>query len=461
MVTFTLDQVLTATHGQLLVSGAGRFTSVSTDTRSLQPGALFIALRGERFDGHAYLEEARARGAAGALIQDAVPGICRRHTAVGDWSVIEVTDSLYALGQLAQAHRQRFRLPVIGITGSAGKTTTKEMTAAILETRRTVLKTAGNFNNEIGLPLTLCQLDETHQAAVVEFGMRGLGQIGYLTAIARPNVGVITNIGLTHLELLGSQEAIALAKAEILDQMQATSTAILPGDDGYFPLLREHARGPIVTVGEGDGNDVHPSDLSMNEEGCLHFTLHTPQGAFPLQLGAPGRHQVWNALAASAAALAVGATPEEIMQGLAAYQGSTGRMRVLRAPAGYTVVDDTYNANPAAMQATLHYLAETAGRHKLAILGDMRELGPAARDLHQEIGRYAADLGIDALFAVGELGQEYVAAANARGMHAAWFPSNAEAAATARALLEPGDIVLVKGSRAMKMEEIVSELVGE
>lgn len=459
MALLTLEQVLAATSGQLLVSGpAIRFSGVSTDTRTLQPGDLFVAIRGERFNGHEFLDAAKQAGASGALIQEAIPGVRRRVTVPGPWTLIEVTDTLYALGQLARAHRRRFRIPVIGITGSAGKTTTKEMLAAILACNRSVLKSQGNFNNEIGMPLTLLGLDEAHQAAVLEFGMRGRGQIGYLAALALPTVGVITNIGLTHLELLGSPEEIALAKAELLDQMSEKALAILPGDDAFLPLLRDHARGPVITFGLAEGCDVWASDACLGDDGGMRARLHTPSEEIAIQLGAPGRHQLLNGLAAAAAALAVGATADDVRAGLAGYRPTSGRMYTCRALRGFLVVDDTYNANPAAMRATLDFLAEVPGGRKAAILGDMRELGPDARALHREIGRYAEELGIDLLLAVGELGREYVTGAGE--VHAHWCDSNAAAAAAALAWLAPGDVVLVKGSRAMQMEEIARALQG-
>ncbi|MHB0937517.1 MAG: UDP-N-acetylmuramoyl-tripeptide--D-alanyl-D-alanine ligase [Armatimonadota bacterium] len=459
MAVFSVREVLLATRGQVRMSGpAVAFTGVSTDTRTLQPGELFVAIRGERFDGHAFLEQAKAMGAAGVLVEDTVPGTHRGEPKFGDWHVIEVTDTLYALGQLAQHHRRRFRIPVVGITGSAGKTTTKEMTAAILEQGHTVLKSQGNFNNEIGLPLTLFTLDDSHKAAVLEFGMRGRGQIGYLAAVARPTVGIITNIGITHLELLGSQEQIALAKAELLDEMPATGVAVLPARDDFFPLLREHAKGTVVTVGDTPDCDYRISDMALADGGCARFTLHGPELELPIALSAPGHHQVWNALAAAAAALTAGAKPEDVQAGLAAYQPLKGRMQAVRAPGGFTVIDDTYNANPTAMRATLEFLAQVPGNRKMAILGDMLELGPSEHEIHREIGRYAASLGIDALIAIGELGKEYAAGA---GDTAQWFPAHASAAAAALALLQPGDVVLIKGSRGMRMELVVERLVAE
>jgi len=457
MATFTLREVLLATGGQLRMNGpAAEFAGVSTDTRALRRGELFVAIRGERFDGHAFLEQARANGAAGALVEQSVKGAHRGETRFGEWHVIEVTDTQYALGQLARHHRRRFRIPVVGVTGSAGKTTTKEMIASILAQGRAVLKSQGNFNNEIGLPLTLFTLDETHQAAVLEFGMRGRGQIGYLAAIARPTVGVITNIGLTHLELLGSQQEIALAKAELLDEMAPSGIAVLPAGDAFYPLLREHAKGAVVRVGDTSECEYRISDAALGEGGCAHFLLHGPDLILPVQLSAPGHHQAWNALAAAAAALTAGAAPDEVQAGLAAYQPLKGRMQAVRAPGGFTIIDDTYNANPAAMRATLEFLRQAPGGRKVAILGDMLELGSAAPDIHREIGRYAMSLGIDALLALGELGKEYVA--GAADSRAQWFPAHAAAVAAARSALGPGDVVLVKGSRGMRMELVVERL---
>ena len=457
---FSLEHILAATSGLLLVSGPTQFNGVSTDTRTLQAGDLYVALHGERMNGHTFLTLAREKGAAGAIIDEAVPGIRPRHTTPGEWSVIEVTDTLYALGQLSAFHRRRFgAVPIIGITGSAGKTTTKEMTAAILEGVGAVLRSPGNFNNEIGMPLTLLALTRAHQSAVLEFGMRGRGQIGYLAALARPSIGVITNVGLTHLELLGTQQEIALAKAELLDEMSSNSTAILPHNDEFSPLLREHAPGTVLTFGDSGDADFRASDIMLGDDGCARFQLHYHLQTLPIVLGAPGRHQIMNALAAAAAAMTAGAGEEAVVRGLAGYAPEKGRMRSLRAPRGYTVIDDTYNANPAAVRATLEFIAELPGARKIAILGDMRELGAAARAIHQDIGRYAIEVGVDALLAVGELGQEYIA--GAADSRAQWYPDNATLAQAIFPELRAGDVVLVKGSRAMNMEEVVESLLAE
>ncbi|MEI7833538.1 MAG: UDP-N-acetylmuramoyl-tripeptide--D-alanyl-D-alanine ligase, partial [bacterium] len=330
---------------------------------------------------------------------------------------------------------------------------------AILGVRHTVVKTPGNYNNEIGMPLTLMQLDEHTETAVVEFGMRGPGQIGYLAALALPTVGVITNIGSSHLELLGTREDIARAKAELLEGMPQNSTVILPGEDDFFEMLRDSARGPIVTVGESPDFDLWASDVTLGDTGNACFTMHFRGHALPIVLAVPGRHQVNNALSAAAAALAAGGEVEDIAIGLAGYTGIDGRMQTHKAPRGFTIVDDTYNAHPAAVRATLDHLAEIPGNAKMAILGDMRELGPDAADLHRELGAYAMEKKIDHLFAIGELGREYIDGANSP--NAQWFPDHNSAVQAALEILQPGDIVLVKGSRAMKMEEIVRGLMAE
>jgi UDP-N-acetylmuramoyl-tripeptide--D-alanyl-D-alanine ligase len=455
MPTFLPNEVHAAISGQILLQGPQpAFTGVSTDTRAIQPGDLFFAIRGERFNGHDHLEIARERGAAGAVVCEDVPGVRPRHSVPGPWHLFEVTDTLYAYGQLAHAYRRRFRIPIIGITGSAGKTTTKEMTAAILAQGRTVLKSELNYNNEIGVPRTLFELYETHQAAVLEFGMRGPGQIGYLAGIARPNIGLITNVGLTHVELLGSREAIALAKAELLDVMSPRALALLPAGDPCYPLLREHARGQVMTFGEDPTCDLWTDDLAIDDTGCARMTMHWRDTAIPVALTVPGRHQAWNALAAALAALAAGARPEHVTDGLSSYAPIVGRMQVHRAPGGFTVIDDTYNANPDAMRATLRCLAEMPGRRKVAILGDMLELGAHAEDEHRAIGALAAELGIDAVHAVGELARGYLTDARAH-----WHPDPTAAAAAARDEIEEGDVVLVKGSRSMHMEAAVAALV--
>jgi UDP-N-acetylmuramoyl-tripeptide--D-alanyl-D-alanine ligase len=444
------------------------FRGVSTDTRSLAPGALFVALRGERFDGHDFVAEAFTRGAAGALVSTEVD-------AAGP--LVIVPDTLLALGALAAAHRAALSPKVIAITGSTGKTTTKEMIAAILCQGWRTARTPGNYNNEIGVPLALLELDGTYQAAVIELAMRGRGQITQLARMARPQVGVITNVGLSHLELLGSREAIAEAKAELLTDLPEDGAAVLNADDAFFSLLVERSPCRVVSFGQRFDSavaqarapssgalpaspDVAVDEVRVNADGSTEFRLRARWGEHHIALSVGGRHHALNAAAAAAAAIAAGADPAWVAPGLASFAGAEKRSRIVAAPAGFTVIDDSYNAAPDSMRAALELLADLPGNRKIAVLGDMRELGPMAAEWHREVGELAAEMGVTALVTVGELGR-FIAAgarAGAAGADVMEASDNAAAAAAVAARAEPGDVVLVKGSRAMAMEEIVERL---
>jgi UDP-N-acetylmuramoyl-tripeptide--D-alanyl-D-alanine ligase len=335
------------------------------------------------------------------------------------------------------------------------------MLAGILSQGWKTARTPGNYNNEVGVPLALLELDATHQAAVVELAMRGVGQIGYLARMAQPQVGVITNIGLSHLELLGSKAAIAEAKAELLAALPESGVAVLNREDEFFDYLRGRSPCRVVTFGRDERADVRADRVAMRGDGSVEFALRGWWGEDRLVVPAAGRHHALNAAAAAAAAMAAGAEAAWIEPGLAAFEGTEMRSRILRAPSGVTVIDDCYNAAPDSMRVALELLADLPGRDKWALLGDMKELGPLSPDWHRELGELAAELGVTGLIALGELGH-YIA----EGARTA-LPSenvleaadNAEAAAIAADLLAAGDIVLVKGSRAMKMEEVVERLL--
>jgi UDP-N-acetylmuramoyl-tripeptide--D-alanyl-D-alanine ligase len=448
----TAEQVLTATGGTVIAGAPPvEFSGVSTDSRTVSPGALFVALRGERHDGHAFAGEALRRGAAAALVSRPLVG------AAG--CLILVPDTLQALGQLAAAHRAQFALPVIAVTGSTGKTTTKEMTAAILQRRGRALRTEENFNNEIGVPMSLLGLDRDTDFAVIELAMRGAGQIAYLARIARPGIGVITNIGPSHLELLGSLEAVAAAKAELLEALPPDGTAVVNADDAYADLLRGKSAARVVTFGVERRADVRAHDVTQDDRAAARFRLVAPAGEIAVALGVPGRANVHNALAAAAAALAAGAALEDVAGGLARIAPGRHRLEIIEAARGFTIVDDCYNASPASVAMALEVLAALPGRRKFAALGDMRELGPAAEPFHREIGEQAARLGLERLITVGQLGRAIAEGAQAAlGERAEWQPDNDRAAERLLALLGPGDVVLVKGSRAMGMEAIVRRL---
>ncbi len=453
MPELSRDMVLAATGGRPV----GRelpavLCGVSTDTRSLQSGALFVALKGERFDAHDFVPEALERGAGAALVSREIesPG-----------PLLLVPDTLAAFGTLAAAHRAMLGARVVAVTGSTGKTTTKEMIAAVLSQDWKTGKTPGNYNNEIGVPLALLELDSSYEAAVVELAMRGRGQIGYLARMARPEVGVVTNIGLSHLELLGSREAIAEAKAELLSGLPDSGTAVLNADDDFFSFLRERSPARVISFGYGSEADVRAVQVTVREDGGTEFALTGDHGEVRVSLRAPGRHHALNAAAAAAAAFSLGAKPERVASGLEAFEGAEMRSRTARAPGGYVVIDDCYNAAPDSMRVALELLADLPGKRKWAVLGDMKELGPLAPEWHREVGELAAAMGVTGLITLGQLGH-YIAEGG-RGASSLEYvseaASNEEAAGLLKQRVSAGDVVLVKGSRAMEMEHIVSALM--
>lgn len=443
---FTVAEILTVTGGRLLSgSPAAPVLGFAYDSRQVKPGDCFVAMVGERVDGHAYAKGAAERGATVLL--------CGRPVEAPGTSVILVDDPLQALGQLGRAFRDRFALPVVGVTGSVGKTTTKEMVAAALSGRYDVFRSAGNLNSEVGLPITLMELTAEHQVAVLEMGMRALGEISYLCSIARPVVGVVTNVGTSHLELLGTQANIALAKGELPRSLPPEGAAVLNWDDPLVRQMETPAQRWYYGL-EAAGPERYVTARGIEREGEVgqRFTLVTPVGQVAVSLGAPGRHLVLNACAAAAASLHLGLSLEQIAAGLATYQPSGARMRILRA-GSIRILDDTYNAAPVSVIAALQTGRDLAGSGRLiACLGDMYELGSSAVTAHQSVGAAAARLA-DHVVAVGELAREIAGGA---GPKASYFPAKGEAIEHLRALLQPNDTLLVKGSRGMQMEEIVA-----
>lgn len=424
------------------------FSGVSTDTRSLKTGELFVALHGPRYDGHDYLDEAARRGAAAALVERPAEASLPR---------LRVADTLGALGAMARAWRNRFELPVLAVTGSYGKTTVKEMVAAIAASRGEVLATLGNLNNEIGLPLTLFRLDRQHRTAVLELGANHAGEIARLTAIGRPSVGIVTAAGPVHLEGFGSLEGVALAKGELFAGLPEDGVAILNCDDPCAPLWRKLA-GARRSVGFGlsAGAEFRAEGIaqSLDPGGpLLEFRLLMPAGTAEVRLALAGRHNVLNALAAAAATWAAGFSLEEIVAGLAHVKGSKGRMSLQKSRLGALIIDDSYNANPAALQAALDYATALPGVTWLA-LGDMLELGSESAELHAAAGRYAREHGVERLYACGP---EAAAAAEAFGEGRHYSDTGALAEALAGEL-HAGVNLLVKGSRSMHMEKVVAQL---
>jgi UDP-N-acetylmuramoyl-tripeptide--D-alanyl-D-alanine ligase len=431
-----------------LHGAAVRFTGVTTDSRAVAAGDLFVALVGERFDGHQHVAEALERGACAAITSHEV-------SAELPIPQVVVPDTRRALGRLAAHWRQRFALPLVAITGSNGKTTVKEMLAGILAehcgARDAVLATVGNLNNDIGMPLTLLRLNERHRYAVIEMGMNHAGEIDYLTHLARPTVAVVNNAQRAHVGLLGSLRAIAAAKGEIYGGLGASGIAVVNLDDpsaaGWLAL---NARRRVVTFGLGAGADVR----ATRRDGAWQFG--TPAGSFAVALQVAGEHNVRNALAACAAALALGIAPAALRAGLAGFAGVAGRLQRRVGPSGAVVIDDSYNANPESMQAALAVLAAAPGRRVL-VMGDMGELGAGAAAMHAEVGSLARAAGIDALLALGDESRHAVAAFGAGGAH---FADAQALIAAAREEARRGATILVKGSRFMGMERIADALAG-
>jgi len=448
MAAFTVSEVCLATNGKARGSAYGEFTGICTDTRTVASGDLFIPLVGENFDGHDFIDQAVKNGAMGIISS-------RSEISVpANIMVIVVADTLLALQDLARFHRRRFSIPIVAITGSNGKTTTKDMTAAIVASQLNVLKTEANYNNEIGLSLTLLQLTAQHKVAVVEMGMRGKGQIHQLASIALPTVAVITNVGETHIELLGSIEEIAAAKAELLQFIPENGLIILNADDHYVQEMTKQVKSRLTLFGLQQG-DVRADQIQASPQG-MHFTCHCAQGNFSADIPTVGKHNVYNALAAIAVGLEVGLNFENIRAGLSNFNASPMRLHV-EALGDYIVINDAYNASPMSMSAAIDTLVEVAENRKVAVLGDMLELGHIKVEAHRQIGEKLAKCHVDIVVTVGELARHIAEAASDHGIVNAIACNSHDAASSAlKKLIKPGDTILIKGSRGMKMENMMN-----
>lgn len=451
---FSVDEISQAVSGNVCSVGAEVFSGISTDTRKVKDGDLFVALVGETFDGHQFVEQAFERGAVGAIVSKDVP-------AVEGKTIIRVGDTILAYQNVARLYRERFDRPFIAITGSNGKTTTKDMVASVLEHRYAICKTQANFNNEIGLPFTLLSMKADDEAAVVEMGMRGLGQIAQLTRIAHPTIGVVTNVGETHMEILGSIDNIALAKSELPKALAARGVAILNGDDERVRKMADMTRAQVVLFGiDGEGLDVRAKDIAKCAGGTS-FICCTADGEKEMTVPAFGRHNVQNALAAIAVGRVLGMTLDEIAQGLAAFVPSGMRFAVQRV-GDYTFINDAYNASPRSTAGAIDNLAEVADGRKIVVFGDMLELGDITEDAHRGIGRKVAEKGVDAIFTYGSLASLAAEEAKMCGVGTAVAcDSHEEIVEQLKTYLEAGDTVLVKGSRGMKMETVIKLIASE
>lgn len=441
-----LSEIAQATGGRVIGEDV-LVHAVGTDSRKLEAGQLFIALKGERFDGHEYAESVLKQGAAAVLVS----------RDVGAVPAVLVEDTRLALGQLAAWWRAKFSIPVAAITGSNGKTSVKEMLAAILRAAANeddaVLATQGNLNNDIGLPLTLLRLREHHRYAVVEMGMNHAGEISYLTRIGRPDVALINNATSAHLGGLGSVEGVAKAKGEIFEGLGDSGVAVINADDAYAGLWQSLAgQHRIVRFGLNAGADV-TAGYALHANGS-DLQLHTPAGERALRLPVPGLHNTRNALAATAVALTMGVPLEAVVEGLAGFAGVKGRLQRKPGRHGAVLIDDTYNANPASMRAAIDVLASQSGK-RLLVMGDMGELGENEAALHAELGAYAKAAGVDGLYALGNLAAK---AAETYGQGASCHDTVEGLAGALSPSLDATTTVLIKGSRFMRMERVVELL---
>lgn len=449
-----LSDIAQWSGGHLIQGDPGvSVTDVCTDTRTLKAGDLFIALRGENFDAHTFVAEAARRGASAVLVEEAPAGL------PPTTAVILVSDTLQALQALAAAYRRSLSIKVVCITGSNGKTSTKDLVASILSQRMSVTKTDGNLNNHIGLPLTLLRANASHAVQVAEIGMNHPGEIAPLAAIAQPDVAVITNVGVAHIEFMGSRENIALEKGMLAEAVGKNGYVILCADDDQTPGISKRTRAKVITAGLSSG-DIHATDLEPLSNGTK-FRLHAAGQSVSAELPVPGEHMVRNALLACAAGLHFGLTLEECAAGLRGLQLTKGRL-TQKEVGGIRILDDTYNANPDSMSAALVTLARmpTDGR-RIAVLGRMGELGQEAERGHRRVGEVAGREHIPCLITVGEEARWTADSAESTGVAEVVRTATVEdATAALRRLARPGDIVLVKGSRSSRMERIVQAMEG-
>lgn len=446
----TLREVARVVGGVL--KGEDRpFGCVSTDSRTLKPGALFVALRGPNFDGTAFVQAAATQGAIGALVEREIPGALPQ---------VVVADSLRALQELGRSWRADFALPVVAVAGSNGKTTAKEMTAAILSRTGLCMATRGNLNNHIGVPVTLMRLESAHRSAVIEMGANRVGDVAELMRLAQPSVGLITNAGAEHLEGFGDLDGVAKGEGETVSCLKPDGTAVINADDAYAGYWRGVSGATrVVTFGVSAHADFAARNLIQaieKGEFATRFTLLCPLGERAIMLKAGGAHNVGNALAAAAAAAAAGASLEDIASGLADFRAVSGRLQLKPGARGSWIIDDSYNANPSSVRAGLDVLRSLAGVTWL-VLGDMAELGESSQDSHAHIGSYARDCGIKRLFALGPLSTRAVETFGSGGE---WFADADSLTRRLQAELSAGVTVLIKGSRINRLERVVQALTG-
>ncbi len=426
---------------------------VSSDSRKIEQGDLFVPIKGERVDGHDFILTAFEKGAVCSFSE-------KEMTPPEGKYVILVEDVQKALLELAEYYLTFFDIPIVGITGSVGKTTTKDMIASVLMQKYHTLKTEGNYNTNIGLPLMVFRIDKEHEVAVLEMGMNSFGEIHNLSKVTKPDIAVITNIGVAHIEMLGSREGILKAKSEIFDYMTPEGVAILNGDNDMLQTLNGKISQNIVWYGIENKNGIYADGIRIEGLENTRCILHTPKGELELLIPVPGMHMVQNALAAASVGLQMGLSLEEIKKGIETFTMTKMRMGIEHTKRGITIINDVYNANPVSMKASLDVLASAAGR-KVCILGDMGELGLHGEQMHQEVGEYAAEKGIDIIISIGELSKSLHQGAIRLGAKNVYhYDTQEDFWSEGLSMLSSGDVVLVKGSRSRGLEKTVEKIQG-
>ena len=456
MEALRIKDILEAVDGQLLGDFADleqTVTIVDTDSRDIHPGSLFLPLVGERFDGHAYIGDALAAGAAGCLTQR------KRESYLPDKFYIKVESTYKALRDLAVWYKKRLNVPVVAVVGSVGKTTTKDMIAAVLGEKFRVLKTEGNKNNDLGVPQTLLRLGKEHEIAVLELGINHPGEMGYLSKMVRPDVVVMTNIGDAHIENFGAREKTLEAKAEVFDYAQPGALAVLNGDDPLLRTLVGKTPGKCVLCGKEEGLDYRAWELESDWRSQLSCQVDTPQGSMRMSIPSLGEHMIYPTLMAAAVGERFGMTLSEIAAGVHNFAPTKMRMNVLPRGEDVTILDDGYNANPQSMKAAIQVLDGYTGTYKVAVLGDMFELGAMAPMLHTGVGKALGHSHIDCLVAIGELAKHiYDGAMSTKVPECYYFQTKDEALPTLQSLVRPGAAILIKASRGMAFETITEYL---
>ncbi len=458
---FSLKDVLKAIHGTL-ISGEQEmsFYGISTDSRLIREGNLFVALKGEKFDGHDFINVVVKEGATGVIVQNEEK--ISQVTTGKNVAVIKVSDTLFALGELAHAWRKKLSIPVIGLTGSSGKTTTKEMIAAIISRKKNILKTEGNLNNLIGLPQTIFRLNDKHEFMILEMGTNTRGEIKRLTQIAEPDIGLITNIGPAHLAGFGSMDVVREEKSDLFMNMPFLSTAIINLDDKALTATTEKWQGNKVTFSMSPNADVTVKDIEKNGARGMRFNLVIGGNVQKTEIKIVGLHHVYNAMAAAAASFAAGMDIRTISEGLSAFRPFSGRMEIIKLHNGAYLLDDSYNANPASVREALMTLKDLKANHNgFVFLGDMLELGTQSEEMHRKIGMLMATIGVNALFLQGNLSGVTAAGAKEGGLadeSIFILPDKNNGIDYLKKHLKKGDWILVKGSRGMKMEKIVNQI---